>query len=52
MRMAMLMSFTSVIRMGSTLGSRGYFFLIDTDRSRRSHVNEAQSAEKKKINEA
>ena len=30
-----------------TLGSRGYFFLIDTDGSRRSHVNEAQSAEEK-----
>ena len=26
-----------------TLGSRGYFFLIDTDGSRRSRVNEAQS---------
>ena len=25
-----------------TLGSRGYFFLIDTDGSRRSRVNEAQ----------
>ena len=48
MRMAILMSFTSVIRVGSTLGSRGYFFLIDTDRSRRSHVNEARSAERKK----
>ena len=31
----------------STLGSRGYFFLIDI--SRRSRVNEAQSAEEKKI---
>ena len=31
----------------STLGSRGYFFLIDT--SRRSRVNEARSAEEKKI---
>ena len=31
----------------STLGSRGYFFLIDI--SRRSCVNEAQSAEEKKI---
>ena len=31
-----------------TLGSRGYFFLIDTDGSRRSRVNEAQSAEEKK----
>ena len=30
-----------------TLGSRGYFFLIDI--SRRSRVNEAQSAEEKKI---
>lgn len=52
MRMAMLISFTSVIRVGSTLGSRGYFFLIDTDRSRRSHVNEARSAERKKLIEA
>ena len=48
MRMTMLMSFTSVIRVGNTLGSRGYFFLIDTDRWRRSHVNEARSAERKK----
>ena len=32
-----------------TLGSRGYFFLIDTDGSRRSRVNEAQSDEEKKI---
>ena len=32
-----------------TLGSRGYFFLMDTDGSRRSRVNEAQSAEKKKF---
>ena len=32
---------------GYTLGSRGYFFLIDI--SRRSRVNEAQSAEEKKI---
>ena len=32
-----------------TLGSRGYFFLIDTDGSRRSRVNEAQRAEEKKI---
>ena len=31
----------------TTLGSRGYFFLIDI--SRRSRVNEAQSAEEKKI---
>ena len=31
-----------------TLGSRGYFFLIDTDGSRRIRVNEAQSAERKK----
>ena len=31
----------------NTLGSRGYFFLIDI--SRRSCVNEAQSAEEKKI---
>ena len=30
-----------------TLGSRGYFFLLDI--SRRSRVNEAQSAEEKKI---
>ena len=28
-----------------TLGSRGYFFLIDTDRSRQSRVNQARSAE-------
>ena len=27
-----------------TLGSRGYFFLIDTDRSQQSHVNQARSA--------
>ena len=32
-----------------TLRSRGYFFLMDTDSSRRSRVNEAQSAEEKKI---
>ena len=32
----------------NTLDSRGYFFLIDTDRSRRSRVNEARSAERKK----
>ena len=31
-----------------TLGARGYFFLMDTDGSRRSRVNEAQSAEEKK----
>ena len=30
------------------LGSRGYFFLIDTDRSRRSRVNEARNAERKR----
>ena len=34
---------------GVTLGSRGYFFLMDTDGSRRSRVNEAHSAEEKKI---
>ena len=28
----------------TALGSRGYFFLIDTDNSRRSRVYEAQSA--------
>ena len=33
----------------ATLGSRGYFFLIDTDGSRRSRLDEAQSAEVKKI---
>ena len=33
----------------ATLGSRGYFFLIDTDGSRWSRLNEAQSAEEKKI---
>ena len=33
-------------RVPATLGSRGYFFLIDT--SRRSRVNEARSAEEKK----
>ena len=33
----------------STLGSRGYIFFINTDGSRRIHVNEAQSAKKKKI---
>ena len=32
----------------NTLGSRGYYFLIDTDRSRRSRVNEAPSAEREK----
>ena len=32
----------------STLGSRGYFFLIDTDGSRRSRVIEARSAKTKK----
>ena len=31
-----------------TLGSRGYFCHIDTDGSRRSRVNEARSAERKK----
>ena len=35
------------VREVDTLGSRGYFFLIDI--SRRSRVNEAQSAEEKKI---
>ena len=30
------------------LGSKGYFFLIDTDGSRRSRVNEARRAERKK----
>ena len=34
----------------TTLGSRGYFFLIDTDGSRRSRVNEAQRTEEKKNN--
>ena len=33
----------------STLGSRGYFFLIDTDGSRRSRSNEARSAEEKEL---
>ena len=32
-----------------TLGSRGYFFLIDTGGSRRSRVNEARSAEEKEL---
>ena len=32
-----------------TLGSRGYFFLMDTDGSRRSRVNEAQKSIRKKI---
>ena len=32
-----------------TLGSRGYFFLIDTDGSRRSRFNEARSAEEKEL---
>ena len=36
-------------RVRDTLGSRGYFFLTDTDGSRRSRVNEARSAERKKI---
>ena len=35
-----------------TLGSRGYFFLIDTDGSRRSHVNQAHSAEEPCVNAA
>ena len=35
-------------RINGTLGARGYFFLMDTDGSRRSRVNEAQSAEEKK----
>ena len=38
-----------LVKMCGTLGSRGYFFLMDTDGSRRSRVNEAQSAEEKKI---
>ena len=32
-----------------TLGSRGYCFLLDTDGSQRSRVNEARSAEKKEL---
>ena len=40
------------IRISDTLDSRGYFFLIGTDGSRRSRVNEAQSAEEKKITAA
>ena len=32
-----------------TLGSGGYFFLIDTGGSRRSRVNEARSAEEKEL---
>ena len=32
-----------------TLGSRGYFFLIDTDGSRRSRVNGTRSAEEKEL---
>ena len=32
-----------------TQGSRGYFFLIDTDGSWRSRVNEARSAEEKEL---
>ena len=40
-------SASAVLSAGHTLGSRGYFFLIDT--SRRSRVNEARSAEEKKI---
>ena len=32
-----------------TLGSRGYFFLIDTDGWRRSRINEAQGAEEKEL---
>ena len=42
-----LLCFCFSRRLSSTLGSRGYFFLIDI--SRRSCVNEAQSAEEKKI---
>ena len=41
--------FQNIVWANSTLGSRGYFFLMDTDGSRRSRVNEAQSAEEKKI---
>ena len=42
-------SFSGFCRLGisDTLGSRGYFFLVDI--SRRSRVNEAQSAEERKI---
>ena len=32
-----------------TLGSRGYFFLIDTDGSRRSRVTEVRNAEEKEL---
>ena len=32
-----------------TLGSRGYFFLIDTDGSRRSCVTEVRNAEEKEL---
>ena len=39
--------FEAILTPISTLGSRGYFFLIDI--SWRSRVNEAQSAEEKKI---
>ena len=40
--------FVKAVAIRATLGSRGYFFLIDI--SRRSRVNETQSAEEKKNN--
>ena len=41
------LSYFNIFQYSNTLGSRGYFFLIDI--SRRSRVNEAQSAEEKNI---
>ena len=43
-----MFSYPLLLDENPTLGSRGYFFLIDTDGSRRIRVNEAQSAERKK----
>ena len=46
LKMTLILSI--VVSMATTLGSRGYFFLMDTDGSRRSRVNEAESAEEKR----
>lgn len=45
-------NFIRTLDSGVTLGSREYFFLTETDGSRRSCVNEARSAEEKKITSA
>ena len=44
--MSLLLNLTS--QFYTTLGSRGYLFLIDTDRLRRNRVNEAQSVSNRK----